>query len=110
MKLITICLGLFWLNPIQAQLGSGISTGANPAGISQERNRPLNGQDPAGLETGTGTDLTPTQGPELPSGSVSSPLPRNDKIIFPEPEKQPEELDYSTLPNTSPQQKFSPAE
>jgi hypothetical protein len=110
-----------------AQLGSGTNTNSNtnpggagtvltptdtvyqPAGgsgtgatVSRDITPAVPNNNPAGLRTGTGTDLTPTQGQQSgfgtgfgtdPSGTVSSPLPGGNR--------QAEEVDYSTLPSSS---------
>ena len=105
-----------------AQLGSGVSNNTAPAGAgtvlipTSSVNQPAGGSapaattsrditpantrsnDPAGMRTSTGTDLTPTQGQQTgigtqPTGTVSSPLPGGNI--------QAEEIDYSTLPSSS---------
>lgn len=105
-----------------AQLGAGINNNTAPGGAgtvltpTSSVNQPAGGSgpaattsqditpadtrtnDPAGLRTSTGTDLTPTQGQQTgtgiqPSGTISSPLTGGNI--------QAEEIDYSTLPSSS---------
>jgi hypothetical protein len=124
-KFLTLFTFITWAQFGQAQFGSGATINTAPVGsgsvltptssvnqpsggsgqatTSDDVTPPLTGTDPAGLNTATGTDLTPTQGQQsqLPSGSVTSPLPGRESIIFPETERQAEELDFSTLPSES---------